>query len=455
MPEDKAVTQPSVRELRRGIRAGETSALESVERSLAAIDALDAGLHSFIWVDRDAARAEARRVDAELAAGRDLPLAGVTVGVKDNIDVGGRVTQAGSRVLAGRVPTEDATVVARLRAAGAVVVGSTNMHEFALGGTSENPHFGTVNNPLGAGLSPGGSSGGSAAAVAAGLTMVALGTDTCGSIRMPASLTGTVGMRPTAWTVPLHGVVPLALSMDTAGPMTRTIGDNVEILQVLSGRTLRRPRAARVRLLTHRLDDVANAVRETMAEVVDNLRGRVRLDRDADTGWVPESVDVAVTTFLREAADLHEVWLRERPDEYGADVRGSLEQGTLISRDDYLNAAARRFELAHRARRGLGPDGILVLPVFPFTRVTQYTDTVETAPGSFEDRDAAMLRYISAAAVTGLPALSVPGGHDPDGLPIGVQLIGAPGTEAELYGLARLIVAGNALDDAHDGEDVS
>ncbi|SDH10179.1 aspartyl-tRNA(Asn)/glutamyl-tRNA(Gln) amidotransferase subunit A [Sinosporangium album] len=457
MAENIALPQPSVRELRRRLRAGRTTALESVERALAAIDAVDADLRSFIWVDRDGARAQARRVDAALAAGRDLPLAGVTVGVKDNIDVGGRVTQAGSRVLAGRVPTDDATVVARLRAAGAVIVGSTNMHEFAMGGTSENPHFGTVGNPLGAGLSAGGSSGGSAAAVAAGLTMVALGTDTCGSIRMPAALTGTVGLRPTAWSVPLHGVFPLALSMDTVGPITRTVDDNAEVFRVISGRdprVRRRPEPDRLRLLPLPLDDVAEPVHETLAAVVERLRGRGRIDRTTDTGWVLDSIDVATTTYLREGADLHETWLPERADEYGSDVRGAFEQGALIPREDYLSAAAQRFELTRRALHALGTDGVLVLPTFPFTRLPQYADSVETAPGNLVERDAALVRYISAAAVTGLPSVSVTGGRDPDGLPIGIQLIGAPGTESALYGLARSIhdAGGDGRDDA-DYED--
>lgn len=440
MSQETASPLPSIRDLRRQVGERRMSAESSVERSLEAIDALDHRYRSFIRVDHEAARVAARRVDAALAEGEDLPLAGVTVGVKDNIDVADRETRAGSRVLAGRVPRRDATVVSRLRAAGAVVVGSTNMHEFALGGTSENPHYGTVGNPLAEGLSSGGSSGGSAAAVAAGLAMVSLGTDTCGSIRMPAALTGTVGLRPTMWTVPVHGVVPLALSMDTVGPITRTVEDNAAILEVISQRPVARPGGVAVhgiRVLTVELEDVDDQVRATMADVLGRLIGPVRVDRTADTGWVRECVDVAATTFLREAADLHESWLRERRGDYGADVRGELEQGASIPQETYLQAAQRRFELTVRARRALGKDGVLVLPAFPFVRLPIGAESVETSPGRSEERDAALLRYISAAAVTGLPALSVPAA--PSGLPIGVQVIGPPGAEPVLYELARII----------------
>lgn len=430
-----------VRELPERIRTGETSAVAEVERSLAAIDAANDELCAFVRVDHRAALDTARRVDRAVAGGASLPLAGVTVAVKDNIDVAGRRTSAGSRILRDRIPAADAPAVARLTAAGAIVVGSTNMHEFALGGTSDNPHWGPVANPLGPGLSPGGSSGGSAVAVAAGLCTIALGTDTCGSVRMPASLTRTVGLRPTFGAVPVDGTVPLAPTLDTVGPMTRTIADNAAVLEVLTARPaaldepLSSPGTLRF-FIAHEGDPLAQPVDDTMAAVLAVLDGVGRVDRAADTGWVAESVAIAETMFLREAADYHAPWLHARAAEYGDDVLAGLRAGADISPEQYARAAEERATVVSRARSVLGPDGVLVLPVFPFTRLEHGVATVQTAAGTFELSSPAMLRYISVAAVAGFPALSIPAGSDADGLPVGVQLVGRPGTEALLYALA-------------------
>ncbi|PXY23371.1 hypothetical protein BAY59_27215 [Prauserella coralliicola] len=424
----------------RAVRTGQARLPELVEASLRAIDDANGALRAFVRVDHDDAVEQARQVERRLEQGASLPLAGVTLGVKDNIDLAGHETRSGSRVLAGRVPAEDATVIARLRAAGAVIVGSTTMHEFALGGTSENPHDGDVRNPLDPAASPGGSSGGSAAAVAAGLVAAALGTDTCGSIRMPAALTGTVGLRPTTGTVPLHGVLPLAPTMDTVGPMTRSTLDNALLWQTIAGRSADSSVVPAIRrVLVARLSDVAPAVEQAVQAVAAILGERLATVELDDDGWIRDSVDVASTTFLREAADLHETWLREHADLYGEDVRAGIRAGSAITAEEYLDAARRRFELTVRARQAIGPSDVLLLPVFGFGWIRSHVTAVETAPGVVVERDAAMLRYISAAAVTGLPALSVRGGQDEHGHPIGVQLVGAPGAEPRLYELARIL----------------
>lgn len=430
----------SIAGIRRALDEGRATVSDLVEESLDAIDHRDGRLNSFVRVDHEAARAQVLVVEKRLADGADLPLAGVTIGVKDNIDLAGLETRAGSRVLDGRIPGEDATVVRRLREAGAVIVGSTNMHEFALGGTSENPHFGDVGNPVDVAASPGGSSGGSAAAVAAGLVTAALGTDTCGSVRMPAAFTGTFGLRPTYGTVPLHGVVPLAPTMDTVGPITRSVADNAALFEVMSRRRVGQARdALPTCVLVPAISDVAEEVARVFRSAVSAVSGHVAVTALEDTGWIDKSVDVASTTFMREAAELHETWLHERADKYGADLLAALRSGTQITSEEYLDAARHRFELTIRARRAISDGTILMLPVFGFEWLPSHTDEVETAPGLLVKRDAALLRFISAAAVTGLPALSLPAGVDATGHPIGVQLIGSSGAEPQLYALARLL----------------
>ncbi|MDD3826982.1 MAG: amidase, partial [Anaerolineae bacterium] len=224
------------RELGALLRGGQTSAMEVVEAVLARIEALEPRINAYITVAADQALADARRCDAELAAGRDRgPLHGIPLAVKDLFDTAGLRTTAGSRILAGRVPAEDAESVARLRAAGAVVVGKTNLNEFACGVTTTNAHYGDTANPWGLTRTAGGSSGGSAAALAAGTCILAVGTDTGGSIRIPAALCGVVGLKPTYGRVSSRGIMPLSWEQDHAGPMTRGVWDAAAMLSVMAG----------------------------------------------------------------------------------------------------------------------------------------------------------------------------------------------------------------------------
>ncbi len=223
-------------ELAGRVRTGETRAVDVLEQHLRAIEECDGELHAFLTVLGDTARSEAREIDRRLGAGEDPgPLAGVPVAVKDNLCTRGVPTTCASRILEGWLPPYDATVVKRLRGAGAVVVGKTNLDEFAMGSSTENSAFGPTRNPHDPRRVPGGSSGGSAAAVAAGLVPIALGSDTGGSIRQPAALCGVVGLKPTYGTVSRYGLVAFASSLDQVGPFARTVADAATLFDVISG----------------------------------------------------------------------------------------------------------------------------------------------------------------------------------------------------------------------------
>src|SRR5436189_2507413 len=218
------------------IKAGTVSAIDLVNACLARIDVYNPKVNAFITVTREQALAQARALDEEQRSGRLRgPLHGIPIALKDNIDTAGVRTTAASAVFDDRVPAEDAEVARRLAAAGAVVVGKTNLHEFAMGGTSATSYYGPVRNPWALDRNPGGSSGGSAAAVAADLCYGALGTDTGGSIRTPASFCGVVGLKPTYGLVSIRGIIPLTLSLDHCGPLTRSVEDAAVMLNVLAG----------------------------------------------------------------------------------------------------------------------------------------------------------------------------------------------------------------------------
>ncbi|MFN8557839.1 MAG: amidase [Dehalococcoidia bacterium] len=227
------------------VRTGQVSPVDLVRAMLDRIERLDGTLTSFITVTAEAALAEAQRAEAQAALGGALgPLHGVPIALKDLFDTAGVRTTGGSKILADRVPDADAGVVARLRMAGAIVLGKLNMHEFAFGVTTDNPHFGRCNNPWNVGHTPGGSSGGSGAAVAAALCYASLGSDTGGSIRIPASYCGIVGLKPTYGRVGRGGVLPLAWSLDNAGPMAKTVRDTALLMNVIAGYDDRDPASA-------------------------------------------------------------------------------------------------------------------------------------------------------------------------------------------------------------------
>jgi aspartyl-tRNA(Asn)/glutamyl-tRNA(Gln) amidotransferase subunit A len=433
------------------VRRRELSPVEYVEALLARAEELEPGLSSFIRMMPDDALAAARAAAAEIQAGGwKGPLHGMPYALKDNIDYAGVPTTAHSRILAGNVADSDAFVTSRLRGAGAVCLGKLALHEFAIGGPSFDLPWPPARNPWNPRHHPGGSSSGSGAAVAAGLVPAALGTDTAGSVRNPASMCGIVGMKPTYGLVSRAGVVPLSFSLDHVGPMTRTVEDNAILLGVVAGHDAADPGSAdtaavdyrsslrrgikgtRIGYVRHFHDvDVAGAD----AEMVASLDAAAELLRDcgADVDELVleplaqyESVQRVIQ--MAEAYSVHQRWLRDRPGEYGALGRRRLLAGAFISGGDYVTAAR------HRRRM-----------VDAFAAATTDLDAVICASSmepaaEISDADEVARTYPRQARLVfnllGNPALALPTGFSTSGLPLAMQIVGKPFAESTVLRVA-------------------
>jgi aspartyl-tRNA(Asn)/glutamyl-tRNA(Gln) amidotransferase subunit A len=446
------VLELTLAEAARLVRERKLSPVELVEASLARIRQYDGVLRSFITVFEEQAMQVARAAELLSGAGHELgPLQGIPIALKDNVAVRGTRTTAGSKVLADWLPESDATVATRLRQAGAVFIGKTNMHEFAWGGTSANPHYGAVRNPWDTTRFPAGSSGGSAVAVAARFCFGAIGTDTGGSIRLPSAVNGIVGLRPTYGRVSNHGVVPLAWSMDTVGPMTRTVEDCALMFGAIAGFDAKDAGSAQ-RATDDCLKDMAggckhlrigvvpgyffehlqapvhDAVEEALATFVDMGAQLV----DVDIRNIHGNISAQLTIESAEPSTYHQRNLRERPQDYGDDVRTLLEAGELLLATQYLQAQRYRALLRAEFLEAFRNVDVFVCPSLPFAATRLGETTVEIVPGQPEDMLSAIMQFTGVASLTGLPSLNVPCGFDPDGLPIGMQLIGRPFAEATL-----------------------
>lgn len=434
------------------VRERKISPVELVEDSLARIKAHDGVLKSFITVFEEQALQVAKAAEMLSDAGHELgPLQGIPIALKDNVAVRGTRTTAGSKVLADWLPESDATVTTRLRQAGAIFIGKTNMHEFAWGGTSANPHYGAVRNPWNTERFPAGSSGGSAVAVAARFCFGAVGTDTGGSIRLPSAVNGTVGLRPSYGRVSNHGIVPLAWSMDTAGPMTRTVEDCALMFGVMAGFDAK-DAASAPRACDDYLRDLAGGCRSLRIGIVpgyffEHLQAPVR-DAvksalatfvalgaqivDVDIRNIHGNISAQLTIESAEPSTYHQRNLRERPDDYGEDVRTLLETGELLLATHYLQAQRYRALLRGEFMEAFKSVDVFICPSLPFaaTRVGETKVVIEN--GVEEDMLSAIMQFTGVASLTGLPSLNVPCGFDPDGLPIGMQIIGRPFDEATL-----------------------
>ena len=326
------------------LRSGATSAVELVNESLAAIDRDQPRTNAFIRVDADAARVAARRVDEERARGIDRgPLHGIPISLKDLIDVAGEVTTAASRVLADRIAPASASVVTRLVEAGAIILGKTNLHEFALGTTSEDSAFGAVHHPLDPARSAGGSSGGSAAAVACGMGLASIGSDTGGSIRIPASACGIVGLKPSIGEIPTDGVIPLSSSFDHVGPLARSVGDAAVLWAVLAGRPspdlsppTRQSMIRLVRLRGYFDAPVAPDVRAAVDGALAALARAGFTQTDAELPSARGILEAYVNVVLPEGAAWHARFLDSRGGAYTPIVRARFESGRAIAAVKYV-----------------------------------------------------------------------------------------------------------------------
>jgi aspartyl-tRNA(Asn)/glutamyl-tRNA(Gln) amidotransferase subunit A len=432
------------------------SPVELTRLYLARIERYDPTLRAYITVTAEAALAAARAAEQEIVAGRYRgPLHGVPLAIKDLLWTAGVRTTAGSRILADFVPTEDATTVARLRAAGAVLLGKTNLEEFAYGATSINPHYGACRNPWHCEHLAGGSSGGSAVAVVAGLCAAALGSDTGGSIRQPAALCGLVGLKPTYGRVSRHGAIPLSWAQDTVGPMTRTVRDAALLLQVLAGPDDRDPACSAVpvpdytaavdagvrglrlgvptEFFWERLDpEVERAVRAAI-DVLAGLGARV--EPLAFPHW-PATAAAGATILAAEAATYHADWLRTRPEDYGPAVRARLRVGATLLALDYLQAQQARAVLVREARALFARCDALLTPAVPLPAPRLDADQITWPDGTREDIRGATLRFTRPFNLLGFPALSVPCGFTAGGLPVGLQVVGRPFDEPTVLRVA-------------------
>jgi aspartyl-tRNA(Asn)/glutamyl-tRNA(Gln) amidotransferase subunit A len=459
------------------VRAGERSAVDVVDEHLARIAAAEAEVHAFNEVTADAARAAAADLDRRVAAGEDVgPLAGVPVAVKDNLCTRGVATTCSSRILEGWVPPYDATVVQRLAAAGAVTVGKTNLDEFAMGSSTENSAFGPTRNPVDTARVPGGSSGGSAAAVAAGFAPISLGSDTGGSIRQPAAFCGVVGVKPTYGLVSRYGLIAFASSLDQVGPFATTVADAAGLLEVLAGHdpldATSIPQAA-PSLVEHLDDGVAGlrvgVVRELLGEgIAPDVVARVREAADAlaAAGAVVEEVSVPAVTYglsayyliapaeassnlarfdgvrygLRvEAPTTNEMMVATRTAGFGAEVKRRIMLGTYALSAGYYDAF---YGKAQKVRTLICRDfasvyercDVLLSPTTPTTAfevgaihdpLTMYLNDICTIPTN----------------LAGDAAMSVPFGTDGLGLPVGVQVLAPALGEVPMFRAAAALEA--------------
>lgn len=412
----------------RRIRARSLTAEALTESCLANIAARNTELRAFITVTADTARVAARLADRELAGGLDRgPLHGIPIALKDLIDQSGVPTTAGSHVRPLTPVESDAIVTARLKAAGAVLVGKTNLHEFALGTTSEDSAFGAVRNPLDTSRSAGGSSGGSAAAVVSGMALGAIGTDTGGSIRIPSAVCGLVGLKAGFGEVPVDGVVPLSTTLDHVGPLARTVADAAAIHGVLARVTLRElqpPRLTKVRL--GRLGGYFEELLQP--EVRDDYEAA--LERLASAGVaihpveVPHAADgptIYLHICLPEGAAYHAEALDRCPQRYVPNVRLRFEMGRYILAEDYLRALAARHVYEREVQAALAGVDALVLPTLPIVAPTLGAETVALGERR-EPLRATMLRLTQPFNLSRHPAVALPCASS--GLPVSLQVVG-------------------------------
>jgi aspartyl-tRNA(Asn)/glutamyl-tRNA(Gln) amidotransferase subunit A len=414
---------------RAAIGAGELSPVELLESVLDRVRARNDEFHAYLLVDEDGARAAAREAEAAARAGDDRPLLGIPMCIKDVIDVAGLPTTAGAAHWR-RHPAVDAVAAARLRAAGAVFVGKGNTNEFAYGIDGRNPHWGDVPNPIDTGRLSGGSSSGPTVAVATGMALAGLGTDTTGSLRVPAGLCGLVGLRPTLGAIPTDGLVGLAWSYDVVGPVARTVEDAAVLWSVLAGGEAehRDARLPRVGVLDQLLAGAAHPVADGVRRVAVALDAeQVELEHLDPTAALHNIV------LMSEASAYHDPWFAQEREHYSEVVRERLELGRTIPALDYLHAQQARRLFVEGFERTMEDEGLAALLA---------PTTLEVAPPPSGDQNAQrqlLLAAVRPLSQTGGPVISIPAGTGDDGLPFGVQLAGRRGDDAALLQLAASV----------------
>lgn len=459
MLDDAQLAFASISQIARLFRARKLSPVELTRLLLARIDSLNPKLNAFLTVSAEEALQQASKAEAELARGKGRssrrdrgPLHGIPLSLKDNIFTAGVRTTAGSQILRNFIPSKDAPVVTALKQAGAVILGKTNMHEFAYGATNINSHFSSPHNPWDLARMTGGSSGGSAVAVAAGLSYGSIGTDTGGSIRIPASLCGVVGLKPALGSVSTADVIPLSPSLDVVGPLARTAHDAALLFAAIRtlpspGKSPGSPKSSSARLAKLRLgipkefffDILSPLVASAIDSAIRVLRKHGAQCEKVSLPLVEESEAAGNQIAWAEALLYHQHsgWFPARAAEYGEDVRIRLEMGVKVDAVTYLKALQTRERIRAEFVSIFHSKEIdaLLVPTTPITAPLLDEDSI-FIDGATHNARALLLRLNRPANLTGLPAISVPCANAPGKLPIGLQFIGPPHSEASLLALA-------------------
>ena len=460
----------TIKDLSKLISAREVSPVDLIEATLERIAKLNPTLNAFITILEDSARRDAKNAELHIKEGKYKgPLHGIPISLKDLIYVKGVKSTSGSKILSNFIPDYDSTVVKKLNDAGAIIVGMNNTHEFACGITNINPHYGSSKNPWDINRMSGGSSGGSAVAVSAGMTPASIGTDTSGSIRVPSSLCGLFGLKPTYGRVSKYGVQELAPSIDHIGPIARSTWDIAAVLQtiagydkldnstvdlpvpefsksILDGESMEDKKSNKFRVgipLEFFFDLIDSRVMHTIEKFVDRLQGCGISTSPVHVEQTDKIFDSWRAVRLGESAAVHEQWIKTRREEYGQNVVVMLEKGMEVTAVEYINAHKSRMEIKTAFLKAmtdydalLVPTTIIPAPLLDDTTVKINEDTIEVYQ--------ALSRLTTVFDITGLPAMNVPAGFivikggEKNKLPVGVQLVGRPFDEETLLKISNI-----------------
>ena len=451
----KELHELSIAEVSKLIRNRKVSPVELTKNCLSRIEQFNGKLNAFISIYEDEAIKQAKKAEREISKKNYRgPLHGVPIAIKDNIYFAKKITTMGSKIHGKFVSDVDATVVTKLRDSGAVFLGKTNMHEYALGATTDNPHYGTCRNPWHMGKIPGGSSGGSASAVAAFLAYGALGTDTSGSIRVPAAACGLVGLKPTYGRVSKFGCFPEAWSLDHIGPLTRSVEDAAIILDAISGADSNDPTALNLRStktaknINGNLKKITIGIEEdfffnfTDAEVEKLVRGtinrlkaagakikKVKIPSLKDAFWALTIIDTSETTAV------HQPLMRDHAKDYGADVRFLIECGYFPTAVDYLQALQLRRIIQREVANVFEEVDVLLAPTLP-SKTPSVGELTSVVNGKTVDTIETCMHNVGPGNLLGLPSISMPCGLL-EGIPVGLEIIGGPLQEQKVLNLAK------------------
>ena len=454
---NKELLEKTVTELADLIKNRKVSPVEVTQNILEYIDQSNPKTNAYISITADSALERACEAEAEIIAGNYKGVFhGIPIALKDNIYLGKEVTTMGSKIHQDFIPETDAGVTAKLREAGAIFTGKLNMHEYAWGIDNNNPHFGAVHNPWSPEKVPGGSSGGSGAAVASHSTYTSLGTDTGGSIRIPSSACGIVGLKPTHGRVSKFGVYPLSWTLDHVGPMAKSVADAAAMLTTISGFDVKDPTSANVPVDDY-LDGLNGNIKGLRVGInedyffknIDSRVEKIIRNRILDLeklGAIVKTVSIPtlrhaewieLATSMSEASAIHHRNLQTRPNDFGSDVRFLLEVGEMFSGVDYLQAQQARRQLKMEFAQALLEVDVIISPTLPFLPPVIGDDKVDIN-GSKVDFIENCIRLTVPSNLTGLPALTVPAGVS-EGMPVGLQVIGNAFDEALLLNVGMAI----------------